>query len=61
LIDLNETWYELYVIIGYLTCVPINSILSTQQGHLKRWYPTTSLYGVTTQKTTTWILIVVKN
>jgi hypothetical protein len=25
-----------------------------QLGHLKQWYPTTSLHSVTTQKTTTW-------
>jgi len=25
-----------------------------QNGHLKRWYPTTTLYGVTTHKTSTW-------
>jgi hypothetical protein len=28
--------------------------------HLKGWYPTTSVHGVTTQKTVTWILIVVE-
>jgi hypothetical protein len=31
-----------------------------QHGPLTRWYPTTTLHGVTTQKTTTWNFIVVK-
>jgi len=28
-----------------------------QQGPPKRWYPTTTLHGITTQKTMTWIKI----
>jgi len=26
-----------------------------QHGRLQRWYPTTPLHGITTQKTSTWI------
>jgi len=31
-----------------------------QQGPLKCWYPVTSLHGIITQKTVTWIFITVK-
>jgi hypothetical protein len=31
-----------------------------QHGPLKLWYPTTTLYGVTTQKTSTWNITAVK-
>jgi len=31
-----------------------------QHGPLKRWYPTTTLHGVTTQKTSTWNMTAMK-
>jgi hypothetical protein len=31
-----------------------------QHGHLKHWYPTTKLHGVTTQKSSTWNITAVK-
>jgi len=37
------------------------SSAEVQHGPAKSWYPTTSLHGVTTQKTTTLVFIAVGN
>jgi len=38
----------------------LKSRSSGQHGALKRWYPTTTLHGVTTQKTSLWNITAVK-
>jgi hypothetical protein len=47
------------VVVGYQS-LGGSSCRWGQHGPLKRWYPTTILHGVTTQKTSTWNITAVK-
>jgi hypothetical protein len=56
---------RVFVVVVYFVIDSVRKLLDTpsyispwrwrQHSHPKRWYPTTTLHGVTTQKTPTWI------
>jgi hypothetical protein len=58
--NVSENHFEPTCRVKWSMLPPSSSWRWRQYELLKRWYPTTTLQGVTTQKTSTWNLTVVK-